>query len=74
MPSCLPPPSVFTAGPAPTVTTSYSITSRSDAASFGAAEAVKYRARSARVLSHAVALLPALLQLLVALAVVLRVG
>ena len=65
-----PRPNVFTAGPAPTVTTSYSITSRSGAASSGAAEAEKHRARGARVLPHAVALLPVLLLLLVALAVV----
>lgn len=56
------------------MTTSYSITSRSGAASSGAAEAEKHRARGARVLPHAVALLPVLLLLLVALAVVLRVG
>jgi len=56
------------------VTTSYSITSRSGAASSGAAEAEKHRTRGARVLPHAVALLPVLLLLLVALAVVLRVG
>lgn len=69
MPRC-PRPSVFTAGPAPTVTTSYSITSRSGAASPIDAEAEKHRAC---VLVHAAALLQVLLLLLVAL-VALKCG
>lgn len=53
------------------MTTSYSITSRSGAASSGAAEAEKHRSRA---LPHAAALLPVLLLLLVALVAALRDG
>lgn len=63
-------PIVFTAGPAPTVTTSYSITSRSCAATSIDAKAEKHRAR---VLPHTVALLQLMLLLLVAL-VALKCG